>query len=258
MNGVEYMLRDRSPRYSVAIHICHYKLDSMTNTLLDDLLLQNQIDSEVGVFLFDNGSPVPYTDGPIPAKTIYRVEKGLGLTGAFNESVRRSLDERDWALHWLLTNDVRLPNHETLPYLVNCFSEMTHVGAAQPAMPSFHEILWPDRSKTVVDVPFLEWTAPILSTYALLKVGFPDEELRFVGMDLDWSYRARQAGFRLLVDHRAPVDHPYEGTWANCPELGHEYHKRHENEFAVLSQRYGPDYLNLLCGGRYGPKALWR
>ena len=75
MNGVEYMLRDRSPRYSVAIHICHYKLDGMTNTLLNDLLLQKPIDGEVGVFLFDNGSPVPYSDGPIPAKTIYRVQR---------------------------------------------------------------------------------------------------------------------------------------------------------------------------------------
>lgn len=104
---------------------------------------------------------------------------------------------------WFLTNVSFDP--ETPLALMAAFGD--HTAAVHPVHQSDHLHL---RScgETPQDVPFVEFTAPMFSTRAASVIGPADENMPYWGMDLDWSYRAKQAGFNLKVSP-ARVQHVY-------------------------------------------------
>lgn len=55
---------------------------------------------------------------------------------------------------------------------------------------------------------YIEMTAPLIR-YSVFKNYMLDEKLPYWYMDLDWSYRVRQAGLRLGVCNIAQVNHVY-------------------------------------------------
>jgi GT2 family glycosyltransferase len=79
-------------------------------------------------------------------------------------------------------------------------------------MPSSHKHLRPRENGVVAPALYLEWAAPLVSQIAWAEVGPLDEEFGFFSMDIDWSYRAKQLGWRLAVDYAAVCDHLFRGT----------------------------------------------
>ena len=143
--------------------------------------------------------------------------EGVGsMSAAFNRAAREVLARRKSNLKggpdfiWFLTNVTFRPG--TAKALVDAFDGQT--AAVHPQFASDHGHIANPRG--VQDVPFVEWTAPMLRVSALEQIGMLDEAMPYVGMDLDWSYRAKQAGWKLRATNRAQVAHKY--LRHNAPE----------------------------------------
>jgi len=120
---------------------------------------------------------------------------------------------------WFITNVTF--SAEVPISLLSRFSD--DVAAVHPAMRnSDHSFLREPREAK--EIPFTEWTAPMVSIDALEKVGWLDDRMPYVHFDIEWSYRAKKAGFRLLVD--------------GCCEVSHKYlHSNHDHPISLQRHR---------------------
>lgn len=139
--------------------------------------------------------------------------EGVGsMSAAFNREAAKILkSKKSPAFIWFVTNVNFDPG--TAQALLDAFDENT--AAVHPMMPgSDHPHI--RKPKGVQEVPFVEWTAPMIRVEALREIGVLDEDMPYVGMDLDWSHRAREAGWNLKSTDRATVRHTY--LRHNAPE----------------------------------------
>lgn len=168
---------------------------------------------------------------------------GIGsMSKAFNEAIKKGVEEYSYI--WFVTNIVF--DQGTSLSLLECFDPKT--AAVHPRFDSDHPHI--RFTRDVDEVPFIEWTAPMISRRALDKIGLLDEQLPYWGMDLDWSYRAKETGYTLKVDGRVKVDHVYLRDHA--PEAVSHHRRMERGRYDVstenrLKQKYGVDWL----------KALW-
>ncbi len=107
---------------------------------------------------------------------------------------------------WFLTN-VTFPEQMPLS-LLDLISSDDEIAAVHPAFDSDHAHI-KNTYGISRDAPFIEWTAPFIRTNTLYVVGWPDEKMPYWGMDLDWSYRAREEGYTLAIDGRYRLGHTY-------------------------------------------------
>jgi len=142
--------------------------------------------------------------------------EGVGsMSAAFNRAVsevlnKRKSNQKSLEFLWFVTNVTFHPG--TAQALMDAFDEST--AAVHPQFASDHPHI--AKPNGVVEVPFVEWTAPMLRISALEQVGLLDEAMPYVGMDLDWSHRANLAGWNLRATNRAQVQHTY--LRFNAPE----------------------------------------
>ena len=145
---------------------------------------------------------------------------------------------------WLLTNVTFTPDVPLA--LMAAFDDKT--AAVHPCHDSDHAHL-KTCGHTPQEVPFIEFTAPMFRTEALEKIGGADEHMPYWGMDLDWSYRAKQAGHNLKVS-LARVQHVYlrhqksKHPISTFREQLRAYHHSHTE--AALVQKYGPKWEQIL------------
>lgn len=59
-----------------------------------------------------------------------------------------------------------------------------------------------------LEVPFVEFTAPMMKMEIFWNNTL-DENMPFVGHDLDWSYRVKEKGHKLFVHHGVKIGHSY-------------------------------------------------
>jgi GT2 family glycosyltransferase len=104
-----------------------------------------------------------------------------------------------WATN--VTFDPDLPQR-----MVNLMLADSEIAAVHASHNSDHKHLQPGREAQ--EVPFVELTCAVFSTKALYEVGLMDEDMPYWGMDLDWSYRAKQKGYK-LYSHPGEVQHTY-------------------------------------------------
>ena len=112
---------------------------------------------------------------------------------------------------WFLTN-VEFPPEMPLS-LLSCFDKET--AAVHPAFDSEHPHI-KTAFGVVPDVPFIEWTAPMVRTSLFEQFGGLDEQMPYWGMDLSFSKKCRDAGYMLKIDGRYRLKHNYLRT--NAPE----------------------------------------
>lgn len=143
--------------------------------------------------------------------------EGVGsMSKAFNAGVRQ-IELKEWQYLLWITNVEFSPN---LPaQMLEQLKADKSIGAVHATHKSDHIHL---QSKKYRDVPFIELTMAMFNPNALEKVGLMDENMPYWGMDLDWSYRARESGFKLAV--------------SGAPEIKHTY-LRHANQFKAQSMR---------------------
>jgi len=133
--------------------------------------------------------------------------------GSMAKAFNRAIGTAAWRYQyiWFITNVTFTP--ETKIMLLSAFDDDT--AAVHPAMRNSDHphIRGPIKA---VEVPFVEWTAPMIRTSALQQIGLLNEDMPYVHFDLEWSYRARVKGWKLKTQGQAEVKHEY--LYRNQPE----------------------------------------
>lgn len=187
---------------------------------------------------------------------MYANRDGVGnMSRAFNEAVKKNgnvfqtrMDDLNFTpgkkFIWFLTN-VEFPPEMPLS-LLSAFDSETAI--VHPAFDSEH----PHMNKAfgvVPDVPFIEWTSPMVRALPFFYFGMLDEKMPYWGMDLHFSHQCRERGYCLKVDGRYRLKHNYlrvhspEKISQIRKELRYLYDKPTENR---LIEIYGEDYLQVI------------
>jgi GT2 family glycosyltransferase len=178
-----------------------------------------------------------------------RNPEGIGsLSEAINRGFREHWDGSEFV--WVITNiqfDAYLYKK-----LINEFKNCPHVSAICPCYQSDHNFLQPSSFKwqcNTIVIPFIEFTAPMIRASVLKE--FPlDEDMPYVGMDLDWSYRVKQAGHTLAVDYATSIEHKYIRHSSKTNPITKQRLKMRKladkPTIKALESKHGKDWRNIL------------
>ena len=133
---------------------------------------------------------------------------GVGnMSRAFNDAVYRIFKDNYYVYHKYLlwvTNVTFEP--ELVSKLIHELKANGKAAAIHPAHKSDHPHLHP--GKPVSEVPFIELTCTLFNIEALEEIGDMDINMPYWGMDLDWSWRAKEQGY-VVLNHPDEVKHTY-------------------------------------------------
>lgn len=171
---------------------------------------------------------------------------GVGnMSRAFNEAIFDSFGDIKIKTKyvWWLTNVTFTP--DVPERLTACFEG--NVAAVHPAHKSDHSHLV--HAQAGENIPFIELTAPMFESKALDRVGRMDEQMPYWGMDLDWSHRAANMGYKLRASS-AGVDHEYLRLRKKeypITRIREELRKLYDGSTtARLSEKYGPEWRKIV------------
>lgn len=188
-----------------------------------------------------------------PVVYVPRYPAGTGsLSEAINRGICLAKELHNPEYVWILTNVMFY--YDTLPKLVQTLDAHREAVAVHPYFNSDHLHRYPQPigNNELVSVPFIEFTAPLVRTQLLFENKL-DEQMPYMGMDLDWGYRMRKAGHRILLHHSAKIDHTYIRNVK--PEEKEEItRKRHKARRLTNKQTH--NRLNELYGPTWKEK-LW-
>ncbi len=176
--------------------------------------------------------------------TVYQERHGVGsLAEAINAGIKKIQTD----MVWIVTNIDFRPG--TAMLLAHALHDSGYT-ALNPVYLSDHYFLRPGSGQHgIKEVPFIEFTAPIVYTDALRK--FPlDEDMPYWGHDLDFSYRVKQAGGKVGVCKDISVFHTYirfkdqQNVWTMNRQLLRTMSNAETS--AALDKKYGPNARKLL------------
>lgn len=173
------------------------------------------------------------------------------FSAAMNEAARRVQEPFIWFI-----TDIEFEPHVPDELLARIVSN--DLVALHPAHNSDHIHHIPDGSGSVKEVPFIEFTAPMVRTDVFREVGGLDEDYHYWIMDLLFSKELRERGYRMGVDHGNPIQHVYRRDNIQYPITKKRYEIRKKRaliEEHQLARRFGPKWREILwCTGDY----LWK
>jgi len=243
----------------VAVVVLTYDRLSDTLACLDSL---KHVDwRALSVIVVDNGS----SDGTAeavrarhPAVEVLAQERNLGFAEGNNVGIRHALDAgADYV--FLLNNDTTLAP-DVVAECVAAARRNEDAGAVCPLI-CFAEpptLIWyagadfdPRRARSgryresdhgqftaVAETDRVAGAAVLLSRAALERVGLLDGELFFLYEDVDWSLRARRAGYRIYLAPRGKVSHRVSASAGgeHSPTIAYYDTRNH----VVICRRYAP------------------
>lgn len=174
--------------------------------------------------------------------------RGVGsLAKAINDGVAQTAPLQAEFL-WIVTN-VGF-GFELLPWLHQRLKGRRDLAALHPAFESDHVFCQPDGSDDIVEVPFVEFTCPLVRAEVLRQYPL-DNRMPYWGHDLDWGYRVRAAGWAVGVDHGAPaIEHTYIRNTPQTNPITVERHARRKASNAgttsLLRTLYGRQWREVL------------
>lgn len=193
------------------------------------------------IIVVDNGS----TDGTVErlqrCSNVDLIENGrnLGFATANNVGIRHALD-RGMEAVLVLNNDTLVEPH-AIGRLMAALNADPRAGACSPVLPyvSDPERWWfagasyePDRGRSgrsstyergaplpegPVPIDRVVGAAMLMRRQTLQEAGLFSDELFFLYEDVDWSLRARAAGWRLLLVPLARIDHSVSASQGGEP-----------------------------------------
>jgi len=130
---------------------------------------------------------------------------GVGnMSRAFNTILMDPTWQVDYL--WFVTN-IRFD--ADVPFKLAQTLERTGWAGIHPAMPtSDHHTHHLHPIGVEKETPYIEWTAPMVRADVFADNPL-DEMLPYYYMDLDWSYRVREQGLKVGVDHGCQIRHIY-------------------------------------------------
>lgn len=204
-----------------------------------------------GIFLWDNTPGGSQLELPKHARQkIVRMRHGInvGIAAALNEAVRMAVEN---GYTHLLTMD------QDSAFVADSFTEYKKCVAVLTSDDSRPTAYTPFINRLPSDLPPCEVTSFITSgtifpVSTLLKLGLFDEQLLIDGIDLEYSFRIRRAGGRILQIPSASMQHelghPIRGRFLwwrpvslNYPPMRVYYIARN---FLYLCRAY-PGYMNV-------------
>lgn len=174
--------------------------------------------------------------------------QGVGsLSKAFNDGFQKHWLER-YQYVWMVSNVTFAPH--VLPELVAKMEALPDYAAVHPSFDSDHKHMrQKPRSVEVIEAPFVEFTAPLMKASVFAR--FPlDEEMPYVGHDVDWGFRVREAGFKVGVYHGAKLGHTYIRHAARVEPVTAQRRARRQAAMRgtgdALARKHGPDWRKKL------------
>lgn len=184
------------------------------------------------------GLPVVYVD---------RNPKGIG---SLSEAINRGMEQVKTDYVFIVTNinfNPDVPNQ-----LLSAMESNPDFAAICPVYDSDHAHLRPgsyEHGRDLREVPFIELTALIART-SLMKEFTLDEDMPYVGNDLDVSHRLKQAGHKLGSLKSCAIEHSYirkmEQSGITKKRLSLRK-KADQPTIAKLRQKYGNNWRDTLC-----------
>lgn len=209
----------------VAAIVNHYKLNDLTNDVVDALLAQTL---KPDVFVVDCCSPESYHTDKCP---VLRMHQLSNLAESFNWGMRLM---RSYPLVWHVTNDV-VPEPDVLGSLMERMICFPTLAAIQSSMPSSHSHLTPRKGRWEY-AHYIEWAAPLVRGLAWDDIGSLDTGFGFFSMDIDWCHRGRQLAWKFAVDYTVKCDHLGAATHK---AMGFDFSERSGIEHKHGVQKYG-------------------
>ncbi|HYH28383.1 MAG TPA: glycosyltransferase family 2 protein, partial [Actinomycetota bacterium] len=194
--------------------------------------LARQTHPRLGVVAVDNGS----TDGSgerlveaLGERRVLRVERNIGFTDAVSRALE--VPAADRADYFLLVHDDSVLAPTAVERMVECASRIRGTGVVGPKVldgerprvlrevglatdrfgyphsPLEEDELDQGQYDSIREVLFVSTAAMLVSRDAWLRAGALDERLVTTHSDLDFCWRVRLAGYRVVVDPRAVVHH---------------------------------------------------
>lgn len=193
------------------------------------------------IIVVDNGS----TDGTretlrqLTCIDLIENDRNLGFAAGNNVGIRHALESGIDAV--LVLNNDTLVEPQAIARLLAAMNSDPRVGACSPVLPYTADPgrLWfagasydPTRGRSGRSSPYERGTplpedpvaidrvagaAMLMRRQALEEVGLFSDELFFLHEDVDWSLRARAAGWRLLLVPSASIDHSVSASQGGDP-----------------------------------------
>lgn len=169
---------------------------------------------------------------------------GVGsMSRAYNDCFKKNVYGANYKYVWFVSNITFEPN---VPFLLAKSCEM--FAAVHPEFNSDHQHIRPDGSNEVKQIPFIEFTAPMIQTWIYEKYGL-DEDYWYWFYDLIISKQIRESGLKMACDHRAKVGHVYlrnnnKEVISKIRTQLRDY--RHKIEVKQLEQQFGKDWQKTL------------
>lgn len=216
----------------VAVVVLNYR---GKNCLKDCLASLENLDFlEKEIIVVDNASrdgSLEEAERLFPHFVFVRHEENVGFAKGMNAGIRRALaNGADYV--WLFNNDAEA-DEKSLKFLVNVAEKNPQAGLLSPVvtgkdgkrtwfaegrinparMRTEHAPANPRKlSEECYESEYLSGCALLVRKEVIKKIGFLDEDFFLYYEDADYSLRARQAGFTLLVVPAARVRHNEQST----------------------------------------------
>lgn len=184
----------------------------------------------------------------LPVVYVERNPVGVGsLAEAINRGVRMAPDSEFLFIVTNCTFSREMPQR-----LVEAFETAPRPGlvAVAPCFDSDHEhVRQANHANPIQEVPFVEFTA-IMVRDVVMRQWALDEDLPYVGHDMDFGVRMRREGYYLCVDHREKLGHTYirHKTERNAYTEKRKKLRRQAQPQTVikLKMKYGLNYKDII------------
>lgn len=212
-----------------AILILHFNTPEVTAKLCE------QVPEAI---VIDNGSD--------PAKRlkvknrIIQLDKNYGFTIGWNKGMQAVKADA----YWLMNSDIRI-DRKSIDRIKEA-AENKELDIFTPAYNCFIKQCQPNYLKEPTVLGSIEFTAPIIMQYVIDKIGYFDESFtKGYGVEGDYCYRARAAGFRVGVIPDAEFYHIGSQT---IQQMGFKdyLNAAHTEQFTASAKKYGPTWAKKL------------
>lgn len=237
--------------------------------------LAAQSHRDLHIWIIDNGSTANTADDlrrTCPNATVIRLDENRGFAGGVNAGIRAAQTKEHVDFFWLVNNDaVCEPNalqsmlhtaqHDALIAAVGSAmiegseGETRRVAAGRKMRPPF---FIPVEAQSKTDIDYLCGASLLIRSRALEAVGLLNENYFFFFEDADWSFRAKDKGWKIAVADGDLVRHTGSATIGSLSRLKAAHyragyirflrdHARHPRMVATLVTGY-----RLLLDGMFG------
>lgn len=214
---------------SVAVVVVSWNSRSDVLRCLASVVAASGVDRIIVVDNASRDGTVPAVGSAYPEVTLLENPENLGYTGGNNVGLRHALDNS--AEYVLLLNDDAVVAPDALSQLIQAAEASPAAGFLGPNIYALedrdrflssggvfaagwhpvHRGLGDEDqpwNHAVAEVDFLSGCALLVRREAVERIGLLDDRFFAYHEDIDWCYRARQAGFKLMVVPAATVYHP--------------------------------------------------